>query len=126
MITKKYRKILLSLVFCVWFCVSIFHIPLGKYYTDYTFSEVKILIKKDRNSIVYFARDDCSECKRIDKLLIKNNGNLKTNVYRIETRSDPSKLDLRFFLQTNRIEKVPTFWSAETKSVVKVQTILKD
>lgn len=122
---KKNRTIIYPMIFlCVFFFVSFLTAPKGNYSTDETFSEVLDMVKSEDEFVIYFARDDCPECQKVDKLLKKNNGKLKKDIFRIETRTDPSQQILREFLKENGINKVPTFWSFDTKTVIKVQMIL--
>lgn len=109
MTIKWLNILLLSLFFCVFFLVSYMHTPRGKYYTDYSLTEVLTLSKKDDDMVIYFARSDCPECQKVDEILQLKSGKLNENVYRIDTRSEQNRLKLNTALTSFGIEKVPSF-----------------
>lgn len=125
MSARTHSRLMFYLFFCVFFFVSFLHVPRGHFYEERSFSEIQTLIENNQNGVVYFSRNDCSECQELDKLLIKNDGKLQKDVYRIETRNDLNTKELREFLETEKIKKVPTFWSIDAKRVIKEQVILK-
>lgn len=113
---KWLNILLLSLFFCVFFLVSYLHTPRGHYYTDYSLTEVLTLSKKDDDIVIYFARDDCSECQLLDEQLRESDSYLHNNVYRIETKKEIDREELSNFLSENNINKVPTLWLKRNKT----------
>lgn len=125
MSVKFHSRLMFSLFFCVFFFVSFLHVPEGYYYTDKSFSDIESFVEEDKDCVIYFARDDCPECRSVDILLKQNNGKLAKDVFRIETRRDPNVTELKEFLKQKKIKKVPTFWSVDTKRVIERQMIVK-
>lgn len=81
--------------------------------------QVEQLQKKDKDFIIYFARDDCPACQRVDKKLMTNKKKLPKSIYRIETKSEKEQGKLHAFLNQNRIKKVPSFIQIKGKHEVK-------
>lgn len=76
---------------------------------------------KDKEIIVYLARDDCPKCKETDKYLHDNEKKLPTIIYRIETRKEPNKKLLDQLIRQQNIKKVPTFITKKNDKITKVQ-----
>lgn len=100
---------LISLFFCVFFFASFLHSPRGNYYTDYSLTQVLNISKKDSDIVIYFARNDCPECQKVDDILQSKQGELRKNTYRIETRSEKNREKLSSILSTLKIKEVPSF-----------------
>lgn len=76
---------------------------------------------EETNYIIYFARDDCPECKKMDSYLHKQASNLPLTIYRIETRKEPNQEKLKILLMQEGIKEVPTFIQKENDKVTKVR-----
>lgn len=117
------KSFVLSLFFCVFFFVSYLHTPRGNYYTNYSLNQVLDVAKNDQQVVIYFARDDCSDCKLVDQKLVKANGHLRKTVYRIETRNEPDQEAIKNILNENNIQKVPTFLFVRRKTTIKIEAL---
>lgn len=81
----------------------------GKYYQHSSIDEVNQLISDKQEFVIYLARNDCPECQKVDEQLKKQDGKLRQNVYRVETRSEKNVSDLKAFIKQNDVKSVPTF-----------------
>jgi thioredoxin-related protein len=106
---KKNRTIIYPMIFlCVFFFVSFLTAPKGNYSTDKTFSEVLDMVKSEDEFVIYFARDDCPECQKVDKLLKKNNGKLKKDISGLK-REQIQATDFEGILRRMELIKYPLF-----------------
>jgi thiol-disulfide isomerase/thioredoxin len=114
---RKMRNILLLFLFII-FQFFISYLSLDKNIENITLDQ---LDKKNETSfVVYFARDDCPDCQRMDAYLQKNQTKLTQKVYRIETKKEPNKEKLQVLLLQENIKEVPTFLQKNGEKFYKV------
>ncbi|OTN83958.1 hypothetical protein A5819_003508 [Enterococcus sp. 7E2_DIV0204] len=75
---------------------------------------------RDKEVIIYLARDDCPTCKKTDQQLKKVTAGSQPSIYRIETKKEPNRELLNKLIQEQNIKEVPTFLSKKNDKVFKV------
>lgn len=78
---------------------------------------------RERPMILYFARNDCPACRRMDAYLYNNRSLLTQNVYRIDTQTEPNQPHLRTILAQAERHSVPSFVIKEEHSYTPVELI---
>ncbi|OJG40438.1 hypothetical protein RV02_GL002387 [Enterococcus gilvus] len=91
----------------------------GSYYPHSSMKEVEQLTQNHQTFIVYLARNDCPSCQQTDKRLVKGDGKLKENVYRIELNTEKEQVKLQRFLKQHEVKTVPSFIQFDKKMKIK-------
>lgn len=121
--TRKKRIVVtvsvLCLLFGVWFTTHSMTNNRGSYYPHSSMKEVEQLTQNHQTFIVYLARNDCPSCQQTDKRLVKGDGKLKENVYRVELNTEKEQEKLQRFLKQHEVKTVPSFIQFDKKMKIK-------